>query len=135
MNILIDVSGMFYRSLYTTNYKVPKGKKLLETEESKGIFIRKLAMDFSSMLRDFDTLKRIICCIDSTSWRKSIVIDDGCYKGDRDEKRDVQDVDWTAFYELTDEFLHIIGSRGYILSKITIFLGSKPNLNVYFKMM
>lgn len=118
MNILIDASGMFYRSLYTTNYKIPKGKKLLETNESKGMFMRKLAMDFSSMLRDFETPKRIILCIDSTSWRKEIeIVDNIGYKGGRQEKKEKNPVDWQAFYDLTAEFLGILGTKGYILSK------------------
>lgn len=118
-NIVIDASGMFYRSLFTVgNYGAAKGEKLLDTKKSQGIFMRKLATDFSSLLRDMENPARVIVCLDSSSWRKSIIIEDGGYKSEREEKKQESPINWKNFYELIDKFATLLGQKGYILSKL-----------------
>jgi 5'-3' exonuclease len=116
LNLVIDASGIFYRSLFTLGNYGAKSKKLLESEESKGIFIRKLATDFSALVRSVENVDRVIVCLDSSSWRKRIAIEGGGYKISR--KKDESSVDWESFFELTREFTQILSNRGYIISKI-----------------
>lgn len=119
LNYVIDASGIFYRSLFTIgNYGTNKGEKLLDNRKSQAIFMRKLATDFSSLVRAIDEPGRVIICMDSSSWRKQIVIDEGGYKSDREEKRDDNGINWKAFYELTDNFCAILGQKGYLISRI-----------------
>jgi 5'-3' exonuclease len=117
LNLIVDASGIFYRSLFTVgNYGTGKGQKLLQSEESKGVFMRKLATDFSALVRSVDNVNRVIVCLDSSSWRKKILIEDGGYKSTR--KKDESTVDWDSFFQLTQEFTDILGQKGYILSKV-----------------
>ena len=65
LNVNIDASGMFYRSLFTVgNYGVNKNEKLLDSKKSQSIFMRKLATDFASLVRDIDNPTRILVCLD-----------------------------------------------------------------------
>jgi hypothetical protein len=120
LNMVIDASGLYYRTLYTvTGYGAKKGERLLDNKKSQGIFMRKLATDFSSIVRALDEPCRVIVCLDSTSWRKKVEINDGAYeeyKGNRGKSEDT--VNWNAFYELTKNFSTILSQKGYIVSKI-----------------
>lgn len=122
LNVVIDASGMFYRSLFTVgNFGAAKGEKLLDTKKSQGIFMRKLATDFTSLIRDIENPCRVIVCLDASSWRKTIKIDDGDddgYKGDREEKKQESPINWNVFYELIDKFAQILSTKGYIYSKL-----------------
>ena len=119
LNIVMDASGMFYRSLFTVgNFDGKKGEKLLDTKKSQGVFMRKLATDFSSIIREIENPSRVIVCMDSSSWRKTIQIDDGGYKHDREEKKEDSPVNWKVFYELIEKFSVILSQKGYIVSKI-----------------
>lgn len=118
LNFIVDISGIFYRSLYTVgNYGTKKGQKLLSSEESKGIFMRKLATDFAALVRSVENVDRVIVCIDSSSWRKKVEIEGGKYKGNRDDK-DESIIDWSSFFSLTQEFVEILGQKGYLLSRV-----------------
>lgn len=117
LNLVIDASGIFYRSLFTVgNYGTKKGQRLLESEDSKGVFMRKLATDFAALVKSVENVNRVIVCLDSQSWRKKIQIDGGGYKISR--KKDESTIDWNSFYEITNEFIEIIQSKGYIMSKV-----------------
>ena len=117
LNLVIDASSLYYRSLFTVgNFGTNKGEKLLGSRNSQGVFIRKLATDFSSLVRSIDNVARVIVCLDSQSWRKTIDIEDGGYKADR--KKDESTIDWKAFYDMTDKFNAILTQKGYLISKI-----------------
>lgn len=119
LNVVIDASGMFYRSLFTVgNYGAAKGEKLLDTKKSQGIFMRKLATDFTSLIRDIENPARVIVCLDASSWRKSIFIEEGGYKNDREKKKQESPINWSVFYEMIDKFATILGQKGYIISKL-----------------
>jgi 5'-3' exonuclease len=119
LNLVIDASGIFYRSLFTVgNFGGAKGEKLLDTKKSQGIFMRKLATDFSTLVRAIDDPSRVIIAMDSSSWRKSIVIEEGGYKKDREEKKDETTINWKAFYDLTDKFCAILSQKGYLISRV-----------------
>jgi 5'-3' exonuclease len=119
LNLVIDASGIFYRTLFTVgNYETKKGEKLLDSRKTQGIFMRKLATDLSALVRNIDEPSRVIICLDSSSWRKTIDIEDGGYKASRKEKKEDSPINWTAFFELTDNFAKILSQKGYIISRI-----------------
>ena len=125
LNLVIDASGIFYRSLYTVgNYGGKKGEKLLDSKASQGVFVRKLATDFSALVRSIDDSCRVIVCLDSTSWRNSVEIDDGGYKSSRKEKKEEDSkkednpVNWNSFFELINKFASVLSQKGYIVSQV-----------------
>ena len=119
LNLVIDASGIFYRSLFTVgSYGSRKNQRLLESEASQGVFMRKLATDFAALVKSVENVNRVIVCLDSTSWRKKIEIKDGGYKSGRKEKKEESNVDWEVFFKLTHEFSEILASHGYIISKV-----------------
>lgn len=119
LNLVIDASGIFYRSLFTVgSYGSRKNQRLLESEASQGVFMRKLATDFAALVKSVENVNRVIVCLDSTSWRKKIEIEDGGYKSGRKEKKEESNVDWDVFFKLTHEFTEILASHGYIISKV-----------------
>lgn len=116
LNVVIDASGIFYRSLFAIGIAgVEKNERLLDSKKNQGIFIRKLASDFSTLVSAIDEPSRVIVCLDSVSWRKSIPITDGGYKGKRE--KDETRVNWNVFYELTDKFADILKQKGYVVSR------------------
>jgi len=118
LNLLIDASSIFYRSLYTQgNFGKKSDEKLLESPASQGVFMRKLATDFASLIRSIENIDRVIVCADSSSWRKSVPIAGGSYKGNR-SKDDDSPIDWKSFFSLIEEFLEVMSSKGYIVSKL-----------------
>jgi 5'-3' exonuclease len=117
LNLVLDASGIFYRSLFTVgSFGAPKGEKLLDTKKSQGIFMRKLATDFSALVRAVDEPCRVVVCMDSSSWRKSILIEEGGYKSSR--TKDETSINWKAFFELTDKFASVLSQKGYIVSRV-----------------
>lgn len=119
LNLVIDASGIFYRSLFTVgNFGGAKGEKLLDNKKSQAIFMRKLASDFSALVRSIEEPARVIIAMDSSSWRKSVAIDDGGYKIKREEKKDESTINWKCFYDLTDKFCAILSQKGYIISRV-----------------
>jgi 5'-3' exonuclease len=119
LNLVIDASSIFYRTLFTVgNYETKKGEKLLDNRKSQGVFMRKLATDLSALVRNIDEPSRVVICLDSSSWRKTIDIQDGGYKADRKDKKEESPINWTAFFELTENFAKILSQKGYVVSKI-----------------
>ena len=117
LNLVIDASGIFYRTLFTVgNFEAKKGERLLDSKKSQGVFMRKLATDLSALIRNVEEPARVIVCLDSSSWRKTITIDEGGYKEDR--KKDESTINWKAFFELTENFSRILSQKGYIISKV-----------------
>jgi len=119
LNLVIDASGIFYRSLYTVgNFGTKKNEKLLSSEKSQAVFMRKLATDFSALVKSVDNVNRVIVCLDSSSWRKQIPIEHGGYKSGRKKGKEESNVDWDSFFSVTQEFTDILASHGYIMSRI-----------------
>lgn len=117
LNLVLDASGIFYRTLFTVGaFSGGKGEKLLDTKKTQGVFMRKLATDFSALVRAIEEPSRVIVCLDSSSWRKSIAIDEGGYKSDR--KKDETTINWKAFFELTEKFASVLAQKGYVISKV-----------------
>jgi len=117
LNLIIDASSIFYRTLFTVgNFEAKKREKLLDSKKSQGIFMRKLATDLSALIKNIEEPARVIICLDSSSWRKTVLIDEGGYKETR--TRDETTINWKVFFELTENFARVLSQKGYIISKI-----------------
>jgi len=115
MNLIIDGNYLFYKTLFIFGGYGSKSGKILESKTEQGMFIRKVATDFSHAIRTFGNPDRIVFTIDSRSWRKEIEIEDGAYKGHREEKTTA--IDWDSFYSCMNEFGEILKSKGIIVSR------------------
>ena len=121
LNLIIDGNYFFYKTLFIfgSYQKDPYGggstNKVLESKKEQEMFIRKLAMDLCHVIRVFGNPYRIIFTIDSRSWRKDIEIEDGSYKGNREEKS--VEIDWTSFYACMGEFAEVLKNHNIIISK------------------
>jgi 5'-3' exonuclease len=114
LSLIIDGNYLFYKTLYIfSGYS--SGKRLLDSEKDRAMFMRKIATDMSHVIRTFGNPSKIIFTIDSKSWRKDIQIEDGAYKGTR--VKDETAVDWDMFYSLLHEFGEILQKKGIIVSK------------------
>lgn len=114
MNLIFDGNYLFYKTLFIFGGYGSKGKVLEEKKEQE-MFIRKVATDFSHAVRTFGNPDRIVFTIDSRSWRKDIEIEEGAYKGHREEKTST--IDWDAFYACMNEFAEVLKTKGIIVSR------------------
>jgi hypothetical protein len=114
MNLIFDGNYLFYKTLFALgNYS--KGR-MLESKQDQEMFIRKIATDMAYAVRAFGTPSKVIFTIDSKSWRKDVLIEDGSYKGHR--TKDESSVDWDAFYNSMNEFARVLENKGFIVSRI-----------------
>lgn len=114
LNLIIDGNYLFYKTLFIFGGYGSKGK-VLESKKEQEMFVRKVATDFSHAVRVFGNPNKIVFTIDSKSWRKDIEIEDGAYKGHREEKS--SSIDWDAFYGCMNEFAEILKSKNIIISR------------------
>lgn len=115
MNLIIDGNYLFYKTLFIFGSYGKSNEKTLESKQDQEMFIRKVATDLSHAIRIFGNPTRIIFTIDSKSWRKEVLIEDGGYKTNRD-KGD-SPIDWDSFYKCMNEFSIILQKKGIIVSK------------------
>ena len=110
--LLMDGNHFLFKTLYV----IPKsGGKLLDNKSDKEAFIKKLCIDFAAEIRKFSLLiNRVVFTIDSSSWRKEFYPKED-YKGNRVLS---DAVNWTAFYEMSEEFKTILRSKGVIIHKV-----------------
>lgn len=111
---IFDGNYLFYKTLFALG-GYSKGR-LLETKQDQEMFIRKIATDMAYAIRAFGSPEKIVFTIDSKSWRKDVLIEDGSYKGHR--TKDESTVDWDAFYKSMNEFALILENKGVIVSRI-----------------
>ncbi len=114
MNIIFDGNYLFYKTLFIFG-GYSKGTTLLNTKKEQEMFMRKVATDFSYSVRTFGSPDRIIFTVDSRSWRKEVLIEDGKYKSNRDDKD--SKINWDAFYSCIGEFTEILEKKKVIVSK------------------
>lgn len=102
--------------LFKTMYVIPTDKgKILQTEKDIDVYVRKLSMDFASLVRKFRTVAdQVVFTIDASSWRKDF-FPEAKYKGNRkpDEK-----INFENFKKGTERFSEILSSCGVILHKV-----------------
>lgn len=114
MNLIFDGNYLFYKTLFAFG-SYSKGR-LLESKTDQEMFIRKIATDMAYAIRAFGIPEKIIFTIDSKSWRKEVVIEDGAYKGHR--SKDESTVDWDAFYHSMNEFARVLENKGFVVSRV-----------------
>lgn len=116
VNLIFDTNYLFRKTLGVfAGYGSVNPAEVFATLEDRAAFIRKVTMDFCSTLRYLPTAGKIVMCVDSSSWRKTIEIENGGYKSGR--KKD-ENVDWSIFYQLLHEFCEHLDDLGYIYSKV-----------------
>jgi 5'-3' exonuclease len=114
MNLIFDGNYLFYKTLFIFG-GYSNGKRLLEDQKDQDMFMRKIATDMSHAIRAFGNPDKIVFTIDSRSWRKDVIIEDGDYKGHR--TKDESTIDWDTFYKCMNEFGQILKRKGIIVSK------------------
>lgn len=116
LNLILDLSNLFYRSLYSSN-GFGSFCSYNEQEEINN-FIRKLSMDICYVLRIFKP-KTVIFAIDDHPWRKELLKDihDSSlgYKGQR-VKNDK--MNWDNIFHSLNDFIKILSKNGFIVTKI-----------------
>ena len=111
--LLIDGNYFIHSRLFVLPR--PKNGALLGDDVSKGQFIRKLAIDFASEVRKMTPfVNQIVFAVDSKSWRKDL-FPEAQYKGTRTQD---SSVDWSAVYEVYDEFKLILAKKGVIVNQV-----------------
>ena len=111
--LLIDGNYFIHSRLFVLPR--PKSGALLGDDASKGQFIRKLAIDFASEVRKMTPfINQIVFAVDSKSWRKDL-FPEAQYKGTRTQD---SSVDWSAVYEVYDEFKLILAKKGVIVNQV-----------------
>jgi len=111
--LLIDGNYFIHSRLFVLPR--PKSGALLGDDASKGQFIRKLAIDFASEVRKMTPfVNQIVFAVDSKSWRKDL-FPEAQYKGTRTQD---SSVDWSAVYEVYDEFKLILAKKGVIVNQV-----------------
>ena len=111
---IFDANNILMRSLFTSS-GYGKDQLTFNEQEDNNKLARKLAMDISYILR-FLCPDKVIFAVDSSSWRKNIKIDenDG-YKANREKN---QFYNWTNIFKTYENFLKILISKGFIVSRI-----------------
>jgi 5'-3' exonuclease len=111
--LLIDGNYFIHSRLFVL--PKPKSGPLLGDKDSKAQFIRKLAIDFASEVRKMSPfVNQIVFAVDSKSWRKDL-FPEAQYKGTRTQD---SSVDWSAVYEIYDEFKVILSKKGVIVNQV-----------------
>ena len=114
LSLVFDGNYFFYKTLYAFG-GYSGGKKLLDDKKDQAMLMRKVATDFAHAIRIFGNPNRIVFTIDSHSWRKDVLIEEGSYKSNREH--DVSAVNWDAFYKCMNEFGAILHNKGLICSR------------------
>jgi len=111
--LLIDGNYFIHSRLFVLPR--PKSGALLGDDNSKGQFIRKLSINFASEVRKMAPfVNQIVFAVDSKSWRKDL-FPEAQYKGTRTQD---SSVDWTAVYEVYEEFRNILAKKGVIVNQV-----------------
>ena len=111
--LLIDGNYFLHSRLFVLPR--PKQGKMLEDDDSRAIFMRKLAIDLASEVRKMrDFIDKVVVAVDARSWRKDLY-PEAEYKGTR--KQDSK-IDWTSVYNIYEEFQAILQKHGVIVHRI-----------------
>lgn len=102
MNLIFDISNIFYRSYF----KVLSYQNKTD-HENKEHLVRKFFIDFCFICNMFEKVDSVICCFDSKSFRKTL---DPNYKSDRKPNP-------AYFYEAFDEVNYFLKINGFIVLK------------------
>lgn len=112
--LLIDGNYFVFSRLFVL--PKPTSGKLLGDAKQKALFMRKLSIDFASEMRKFKGfVDDAVIAVDSKSWRKDLY-PEAEYKGTRKQK---SDVDWTAVYQIYEDFQEIMQKHGVTVHQIS----------------
>ena len=111
--LLIDGNYFLHSRLFVLPR--PKQGKMLEDDDSRAVFMRKLAIDLASEVRKMrDFIDKVVVAVDARSWRKDLY-PEAEYKGTR--KQDSK-IDWGSVYGIYEEFQTILQKHGVIVHRI-----------------
>lgn len=114
INIVIDLSNMFHRSMFIVGGYGSKGFTFNSQAEIDKL-IRKVATDISYILRQTSS-NRVIFAVDSKSWRKKVeIVENEGYKGNRTKS---EHLNWDNIYQAMNEFCSLMNKKGLITTKI-----------------
>jgi 5'-3' exonuclease len=118
LSLIFDGNYFFYKTLYAFSGYQSKGKRLLDDKKDQAMFMRKIATDMSHAIRMFGNPNKIVFTIDSHSWRKDVLIEEGSYKSNREKDETAESaVNWDIFYKCLHEFGAILDKKGFISSR------------------
>jgi len=116
LNVLIDGHYLFHKTFgIFSGYGTKEPNEILGHKNDRAMFIRKLATDLCSSLKQIPITGRVVFVSDSRSWRKDVPIEGGGYKSNRVKNTQV---DWSVFFNLINEFGQHIEKNGFIFSKV-----------------
>lgn len=116
INIILDASYMFYRSLgMWQRFTKGKPEDILKSEKNRTDLKKKILVDILAAARKFGNTERVILAIDSHSWRKDIAITGTGYKANRVKN---PDFDWATYYAIIDNALFTASKMGIIVTVI-----------------
>lgn len=119
ITLVFDFNNLAMRSLFTCAYAGGKESvpiRDFSTSEELGVFIRKLAIDMSYVIRAVSPNRVIVCCDDRYPWRYKLLADASTgYKGTRhkDETKD-----WDAIFRALNEYKKILKKQNIIVYEI-----------------
>ena len=115
INLIFDGNYIMHRSMYV--YPRQSRGPMLNTEEDRRAFVRKVVMDMAFAIRKFKVVGKVIVTWDDYSWRKMVEIEENeGYKSNR--VKDESKVDWTEFGNIQDDLTEILEKYNFIISKI-----------------
>lgn len=120
-NLIFDFNFMFHSefAVYTAYNRSAK----FSTENDEISFVQGVANKLFYALGHLPNSGKIVCCVDSRSWRKSVEIPGTEYKASResaDGSKGTMDKDTKdKFYSLMDEFSKALDSVGIISSRMS----------------
>lgn len=121
INICIDGNNIFHKTFGVfAGYGSIDPAKVLSKKSDQSMFIRKAATDLCASLKNLPTGGRLVFTMDSRSWRKNVEIENGGYKSNRVKD---ENVDWSLFFSLMEEFGIQLEKQGFIFSKVEMAEG------------
>ena len=112
LNLIFDGNYLFHKTRHVTMGYGKRSGKYLDKKADQEIFIRKVAMDFVSVIKTFDGCSNVIFTKDGKSWRKAK------YKYYKANRTQSDDLNREVFYEMRDELMGIIAESGVVISTL-----------------
>lgn len=117
LNLLIDFNNIAMRSLFMCSYMRDSEVSDFSTDTEIGVFVRKVTMDISYIIRLFSPNRVIIACDSKDPWRNELFndIEGETYKGNRTKDASK---DWNKIFAAIKDMKRIFAERGMVVSEI-----------------
>lgn len=113
-NLIVDLSNLFFRSLFITGGYGPRSYSF-DSQSEVDQLMRKVSTDITYIIRKTNP-SRVIFTMDDSSWRKKIKIEENeGYKGTREKS---ERLNWDNIFSTLTEFSEILKESGFIISRI-----------------